>query len=385
MQLAMADYTSTLNETIGGIRIIKAFNNEDNSIDRFKKDTNKYVLSAIKHKKIIEIIPSVNELFAIIALCVVLFIGGSQVLNNDMPPEKLMLFLFSLFSIMSPISTIFNSLSKFQHCIVAAERIFSIIDNEPTVKSGSIKINSFRDKIKIVNVNFAYNSELVLKNINLEIPKGKKVAFVGASGSGKSTLLDLIIRFFNPTTGEIYIDDINIRELEIASYRNLFGIVSQESILFNDTIENNIRFGLENVTKDEVINAAKQANAYNFIMNLPLGFDTGIGDRGVTLSGGERQRIAIARAILRNPEILLFDEATSALDSENEKIVQDAINSNLKDKTAIIVAHRLATIVDCDEIFVFENGQIVESGTHKELIEKNGVYAKLYHIQFGKV
>jgi len=383
MQIAMADYTSTMNETIGGIRVVKAFNNENSSIDKFKKDTNKYVISAIKHKKIIEIIPSINELFAIIALCVVLFIGGSQVLNNELQPEKLMLFLFSLFSIMSPISTIFNSLSKFQHGIVAAERIFSIIDKEPSVKSGSKKINSFNNKITIENLDFAYKDDLVLNNINIEIPKGKKIALVGASGSGKSTLLDLIIRFFEPTRGTIYLDGIDIKEFDINSYRNLFGIVSQESILFNDTIANNISFGI-NASKEEIINASKQANAYKFIANLPNGFDTKIGDRGVTLSGGERQRIAIARAILRNPDILLFDEATSALDSENEKIVQSAIEQNLKDKTAIIVAHRLATIIDCDEIFVFDNGKIVEKGTHTELLKTDGIYAKLYNIQYGK-
>lgn len=383
MQIAMADYTSTMNETIGGIRVVKAFNNENNSIDKFKKDTNRYVISAIKHKKIIEIIPSINELFAIIALCVVLFIGGSQVLNNELQPEKLMLFLFSLFSIMSPISTIFNSLSKFQHGIVAAERIFSIIDKEPTVKSGNRKVSSFNDKITIENLDFAYKDDLVLNNINIEIPKGKKIALVGASGSGKSTLLDLIIRFFEPTRGTIYLDGVDIKEFDINSYRNLFGIVSQESILFNDTIANNISFGL-NASTEEIIKASKQANAFNFIVNLPNGFDTKIGDRGVTLSGGERQRIAIARAILRNPEILLFDEATSALDSENEKIVQSAIEQNLKDKTAIIVAHRLATIIDCDEILVFDKGKIVEKGTHSELLKINGIYAKLYNIQYAK-
>lgn len=383
MQIAMADYTSTMNETIGGIRVVKAFNNENNSIDKFKKDTNRYVISAIKHKKIIEIIPSINELFAIIALCVVLFIGGSQVLNNQLQPEKLMLFLFSLFSIMSPISTIFNSLSKFQHGIVAAERIFSIIDKEPTVKSGNRKVSSFNDKITIENLDFAYKDDLVLNNINIEIPKGKKIALVGASGSGKSTLLDLIIRFFEPTRGTIYLDGVDIKEFDINSYRNLFGIVSQESILFNDTIANNISFGL-NASTEEIIKASKQANAFNFIVNLPNGFDTKIGDRGVTLSGGERQRIAIARAILRNPEILLFDEATSALDSENEKIVQSAIEQNLKDKTAIIVAHRLATIIDCDEILVFDKGKIVEKGTHSELLKINGIYAKLYNIQYAK-
>jgi subfamily B ATP-binding cassette protein MsbA len=217
----------------------------------------------------------------------------------------------------------------------------------------------------------------------LKLEKGKKIAFVGASGSGKSTMLDLLIRFYDPAKGTISIDGNDLRDVDTNSYRSLFGVVSQETILFNDTIENNIKYGCEGAGREDVINAAKQANAYNFIMSQPQGFDTVTGDRGVALSGGERQRVAIARALIRNPKILIFDEATSALDAESEKTVQEAIKNSVEDKTAILVAHRLATIVDSDEIYVFDQGRIVEQGSHEELIEMNGYYRNLYDIQFA--
>jgi len=363
---------------------VKAYNFESIAGDKFQNDTNKYVRSAVKHKKIIELIPSVNEIFAIIALCVVLFMGGSQVLNNEMQPEKLMLFLFSLFSIMSPISTIFNSMSRFQHGIVAGERIFKILDAEPSVKSGTHKIPKFEESILINDVSFAYNKDYVLNNVSIEIKKSQKVAFVGSSGSGKSTMLDLVIRFYDPAKGAILIDGKNIEDFELSSFRSLFGIVGQENMLFNDTIGNNIRYGFQNVSDADLEEASKRANAYNFIMKLPDKFNTKIGDRGTTLSGGERQRIAIARALVRNPDILIFDEATSALDAESEKIVQDAINNSLKNKTAIIVAHRLATIIDCDEIIVFDKGCVAERGTHSQLLANEGIYSKLYKLQFDQ-
>ncbi|MBX3042440.1 MAG: ABC transporter ATP-binding protein [Candidatus Kapabacteria bacterium] len=382
MQTAMADYTSTLSETISGIRVVKGYNAEATANNRFFKDTLQYVKSAIKHKKIIELIPVFNEIFAIFALCVVLFVGGSEVLAGKMAPEKLMLFLFALFSIMSPIATVVNSVSRFQHGVVAAERLFVVLDEIPSVVSGIEKIDEIKSEIEVRDVSFAYINNPVLNSTNFIIPKNKKIAFVGSSGSGKSTMLDLIIRFYDPQSGNILIDGKDIKNLDVIDYRGLFGIVSQENMLFNDTIANNIRYGLENISDEELYNAAKKANAYNFIMKMPNGFNTQIGDRGVTLSGGERQRVAIARALVRNPQILVFDEATSALDAESEKIVQSAINDSMTGKTAIIVAHRLATIIDCDEILVFDSGVIKERGTHKELLDKKGIYAKLYEIQF---
>jgi ATP-binding cassette, subfamily B, bacterial MsbA len=384
MQMAMADYTSAMQETISGIRVVKAYNAEKNAIARFKAQTMKYVLSAIKHKKILSMIPSFNEVFAIIALCVVLFVGGTQVLvTKELSAANLLAFLFYLFAIMSPIAITFENISKFQRGIVAAERVFRVLDSKPTVKSGKKEIHKFENSIEVRNLNFAYTDIGVIKNADFEIKKTKKIAFVGASGSGKSTMLDLIIRFYDPQSGEILIDGKNIRELRLTDYRSLFGIVSQDTILFNDTVMNNIRYGYDKASDEDIINTAKIANAYDFIMQLPDGFNTFVGDRGIMLSGGERQRIAIARALVRNPEIFVFDEATSSLDAESEKIVQDAINKSMKEKTAIIVAHRLATIIDCDEIHVFDNGMIVESGSHEELIRKNGVYKKLHDLQFS--
>ncbi len=384
MQQAMADYTTVLQETISGIKAVKAYNAEDTAISRFKDQTSRYVNSAVKHQKIITLMPSINEVFAIFALCAVLFIGGSQVLNGQMKPDDLMLFLFSLFTIMRPIANVINFVSKFQRGFVAAERVFGIIDQNPTVESGKAEISDFNDKISVKNVDFAYESENVLSDATFDIPKGKKIAIVGPSGSGKSTMLDLLVRFYDPKSGSIEIDGRNITGFDLKSYRSLFGIVSQETILFNDTVEENIRFGDDNVADEAVESSAKIANAFKFVQKLPEKFKTFVGDRGVKLSGGERQRVAVARALARNPKILIFDEATSALDSESEKIVQDAINRSLKDRTAIIAAHRLATIIDCDEIVVFDKGRVVERGSHSELLERNGIYRKLFNIQFAR-
>lgn len=388
MQVALADWTSVLHEAISGIRVIKSFGIEQVINGKFKEQTKKYVRSSIKHQKIITIIPSVNEMFAIAALSVVMLVGGMEVMNKTMPADELMLFLFSLFAVMSPMTTVINSISQFQRGVVAGERVFSLLDYPQTVKDGNLTINNFESLIEVKGLSFKYEQDYVLKNINFSIKKCQKVAFVGASGSGKSTMIDLLLRFYNPEQGDITIDGKNIRDFKISSYRNLFGVVPQECILFNDTLKGNILFEHNkfehNKEESELLKAAQISNSINFIQKLPNGFDTYIGDRGVKLSGGERQRVSIARAIIKNPQILVFDEATSSLDSESEKTVQQAINQSMKNRTAIIIAHRLATIIDCDTIFVFDNGEIVEQGSHKELIEKAGVYKKLYDIQFSE-
>ncbi len=382
MQKAMSDYTTSMQESFYGIRAIKAYNAEPHIRNRFFQDTSNYVRAAVKHKKIITLIPGFNEVFAIMALTFILYFGGEQVINHQLSSDDLMLFLFSLFSIMSPLTTVISSYASIPRGYVAAERIFEILQTNETIVSGEEKVNTFKESLMFNNVSFQYLQEPTLKKITLTIPKGKKTAIVGPSGSGKSTILDLIIRFYDPQEGYITLDGQDIKSFQITSYHNLFGMVSQETVLFNDTLENNIRFGRMDIPFENIVTATKLSNAFDFIDKLPEKFNTIVGDRGITLSGGERQRIAIARALLSNPEILIFDEATSSLDTESEKIVQNAINNVLKDKTAIIVAHRLSTIFDADNIVVLKDGEIIETGNHFELIDRNGMYRKLYDIQF---
>ena len=381
MQTAMSNYTSTMQESFYGIRIIKAYSAEEHINNRFFSNTMHYVKSAIKHKKIITLLPAFNEVAAISALTFVLYFGGMQVINKQLTSDDLMLFLFSLFSIMAPITSVINNFSHLPRGRVAAEKIFEILNYDESIKSGNVRDITFNEKIEFKNVTFGYTDKKVLDDISFILPKGKVMAIVGASGSGKSTILDLLVRFYDPNSGEIIFDNKNIIDFDLHNYRKMFGIVSQETTLFNDTIENNIKFGREYITEEQIISATKLANAYNFISNLPDGFKTIIGDRGVQLSGGERQRIAIARALLDNPQVLLFDEATSALDNESEKIVQKAINEVMKEKTAIIVAHRLSTVVNADIIMVLKDGKIVETGNHQELLSKDGIYKKLYEMQ----
>jgi subfamily B ATP-binding cassette protein MsbA len=380
----MSNFTSTLTEIILGMRIVKAFNGEEDANNRFKNDTKYFVKSFIKHQKISTIVPILSELAAIGALCIVLLQGGNLILDNALTPSDLMLFLFAIFSIMSPIIATINCITNFQRGFIAANRVFTVLAEKPTVVDGTVDSISFNHSIELRNVSFKYVDNFVLKNINLKIERGKQVAFVGGSGSGKSTLLDLLIRFYDPTAGEILIDGKNLKDYQTKTYRSLFGIVSQENILFNDTVKNNIAFGYKNFSEDDLINATKTSNSFNFISKMSQKFETFLGDRGVNISGGERQRVAIARALLRKPQILIFDEATSALDAESEKLVQGAINNSLENKTAIIVAHRLSTIINCDLIVVFDGGEIIEQGTHSELMAMGGHYSHLYNLQYKR-
>ncbi|MBD1210202.1 MAG: ABC transporter ATP-binding protein [Ignavibacteria bacterium] len=385
MQTVMSNFTSVLQETLGGIRIVKAFSMEERVINLFTMQTRGYVRAASKYQRVYDIVPATSEIFAIIALSVVLYVGGQQVFSGEMRSHELITFLFALFSIMSPITNVVSLPAQVQRGLVAAETVFGILDREPTVENGTQNAPNFEQEIRVDNVQFAYQKgRSVLSDISFSITKGRKIALVGGSGSGKSTMCDLLIRLYDPSEGHIFLDGTDIRQFTFASYRRFFGVVSQESLLFNDTIANNIRFGSMGVITDsQVHQAARIANASEFIEKLPDGYNTFIGDRGVLLSGGQKQRLAIARALVGNPAILVFDEATSALDSESERFVQEAINNVLEDRTAIIIAHRLSTIVSADEILVFNEGRIIERGNHTELLAKKGMYSRLYDIQFG--
>jgi len=382
MLFSMHALTSLIQEMISGIRLVKTTASEDKATHQFEQETQRYVKASVKNQKLVDLVPVLNEILAISALCAVLYVGGNQVYDKELKPQELMTFLFALFSIMSPIAQLTNTPAVIQKGIVAAETVFDIIDQQPTVKNGNTSIHTFTSSITVNNLHFSYDgNHEVLHDIHLSIDKGKTIALVGQSGSGKSTMSDLIVRLYDPNKGSICIDGININEFSIEEYRQLFGIVSQDSFLFNDTIAENICFGKNIISEDEMIYAAKMANAHDFIISLPMGYQTKIGDRGVLLSGGQKQRLAIARALVRKPQILIFDEATSALDAESEHLVQEAIHNLLHGRTALIIAHRLSTIIDADCIYVFDNGSIAESGTHKELLEKGGIYFRLCSLQ----
>lgn len=381
MQDAIAHLTHVFQEFLNGIRLIKTTSSEEKASTIFHEETRKYVKTSVKNQKVVDLVPAINEMLAIISLCAVLFIGGNEVYAGTMKAHELMTFLFALFSIMAPIAQLTSTPATIQKGLVAAQSIFAVMDNAPSVNDGPEQCNGMHHDISFNEVSFSYDGrKTVLDGITITMKKGQKIALVGQSGSGKSTMGDLIVRLYDPVSGSITIDGHPIQSYSLNSYRSLFGIVSQDSFLFNDTIASNIAFG-SHATRDEIIEAAKIAHAHTFIEELPQGYDTYIGDRGVLLSGGQRQRIAIARALARRPEILIFDEATSALDAESEKFVQEAIADVLKHRTALIIAHRLSTIIDADTIYVFDQGRIIESGTHQELLAIGGIYASMCALQ----
>jgi len=314
-----------------------------------------------------------------------LFFGGSLVLDktSGITPSEFLLFLGVFAQVIQPAKNFSNGITSVQKGTISAQRIFSVIDTTPHIrnKPGAKTLDTFREQIEFKNVSFAYDKDHVLRDINLTIEKGKTIALVGPSGGGKSTLADLVPRFYDPASGEVLLDGISMTDYDVESLRRVMGVVTQESILFNDTIFNNIAFGMENVPEGDVIQAAKVANAHDFIMETEHGYQTTIGERGAKLSGGQRQRISIARAVLKNPPILILDEATSALDSESERLVQDALNNLMQNRTSIVIAHRLSTIQHADEIIVVQGGRIVERGRHEDLIGKSGLYRKLNEIQ----
>lgn len=383
LQSAQADYTSTLQETILGIRVVKGMAIEPHVAKRFTSQTAGYVQRALRNTRVMGLIPVVNDTFGILALVSVFYVGGMERASGAITPSNLVTFLFLLFGLMQPISAIVNTIAQMQRGIAAGANVAAVLDEEPLIRSGQGGVSALTPEIDIRNVSFSYGSAEVLRNVSFTIHRGETVALVGASGSGKSTMLDLILRFYDPQHGSLMLGNVDIRTLDLRAYRQLFGVVSQETILFNDTLANNISLGDEDVDAEMVRRSADIAHASDFISTMPDGYQTMIGDRGMRLSGGQRQRIAIARALYRQPKILLFDEATSALDTESERMVQEAIDDVLQDRTAVIVAHRLSTIVKADRIVVFENGSIAEEGTHATLIERCGVYARLHALQFS--
>ena len=372
-------------EMISGLKIIKAFNALEFINGNFNKETFRYARTYVSLIKKRDLASPLSEFVGVIFVSAILVYGGFLVLNqqSNLDASGFITYIIVFSQVLTPAKSISKAVAHIQRGIVSGERVFTIIDTMPDIQNrpDAIKVDGFRDKIEFKDVSFSYGDAPVLDHINLKIPKGQTIALAGPSGGGKSTLVDLIPRFYDIKSGELLIDNIEIRDIELYSLRNLMGIVTQESILFNDTIFNNIAFGLNKISEKDVIQAAKIANAHEFIMNTKHGYQTNIGEGGSMLSGGQRQRISIARAVLNDPPILILDEATSALDSESEKLVQDALDNLMKGRTSIVIAHRLSTIQKADHIIVIKEGRIVEEGTHNALLKNNGLYKKLSEMQ----
>jgi subfamily B ATP-binding cassette protein MsbA len=377
-----------MEETLGGLKIIKAFTGERFVSDKFKKINEDYTKISVRIYRKTDLSSPLTEVIVTAILMLIMYIGGKMVMGADssLSASSFITYIIVASQIIPPVKQITQAYNSIQKGVASEERINKILHAENTITeiNNPTEIKSFNQKIEFKDVSFAYNrgdAGHVLQHVNLIIPKGKTIALVGQSGSGKTTLTDMIARFYDSDEGEILFDDVNIKNATLKSVRNLLGMVSQEPILFNDSVFNNIAFGLDNITDQQVMEAARIANAHDFIMQMPEGYQTNVGDRGTKLSGGQRQRISIARAVLKNPPILILDEATSALDSENERAVQDALQKLMQNRTTVVIAHRLSTIVHADEIVVLEKGKIIERGTHKDLLAQAGTYLRLYEMQ----
>jgi len=385
-QQTYGNMISYLDEALSGIKIIKAFNATEFIKNKFNRENVKYSSITRSMARRQQLASPVSEFFGISMIAGIVLYGGHLIFVKDassLKPEIFITYIALFSQVMRPAKAISDSFSTIHSGIAAGERVLALIDEKPLIVDApdAVAINGFNESLEFKNVSFAYQEKAVLSNINLVVPKGKTVALVGPSGGGKSTLMDLIPRFMEPQSGEILIDGKNIQKVTADSLRAQMGIVNQESILFNDSIFNNIAFGKTDATMGDVEAAARIANAHNFILETDKGYQTNIGDRGTKLSGGQRQRICIARAVLNNPPLMLLDEATSALDTESEKLVQDALNNLMKNRTSLIIAHRLSTIQNADIIVVLENGKIVEQGDHHQLINNNGLYRRLIDMQ----
>ena len=385
-QEKMADLNIILQETFTGNKIVKAFGMEDYENKRFMNENRKLYDISMKETKRHEMVSPLMELFGAVGTGVVIWYGGYQVISGATTPGTFFSFMTALIMLYDPIKKLSTMNNVVQQSMAAAERVFEMLDTkvEITDNDGAVDIREFKDRICFNDVWFQYNSNngMVIKGINLTIKKGDVIALVGSSGAGKSTLVDMIPRFHDVTKGSINIDSHDIRNISLISLRRQIGIVTQETILFNDTVKNNISYGRVDAGMDDIHKAAESAYAHDFIMEMPSGYDTVIGERGVKLSGGQRQRLSIARAILKNPAILILDEATSSLDSESEKMVQQALENLMKDRTTFVIAHRLSTVLNAGRIVVIDDGRIIEMGRHDELLAHGGIYKKLYEMQF---
>jgi subfamily B ATP-binding cassette protein MsbA len=388
IQAKMADITSILQETISGVKIVKAFGMENYENKKFVNETNTFFKMMLRIVRIRNASSPITETLSVLVGAVIIYYGGVLVLqNNALKASEFLGFLFAIFQLMPPIKELSTVNNRIQESSAAGDRIFEILDTHPNIKDSqnAIQVNKFNNRIEFNHINFYYedSEDLVLNDINFNVNKGEIIALVGPSGGGKSTLVDLIPRFYDPTGGKILIDGIDIKDFKIQNLRSLMGIVTQETFLFNESIKSNIAYGLGDYPIEKIIEAAKTANAHSFIIELPDGYDTIIGERGLKISGGQRQRISIARAIVKNPEIMIFDEATSALDNESELLVQEAIERMMKNRTTFVIAHRLSTIRNATRILVIDRGKIIQMGTHDELIQDlNGLYRKFYEMQF---
>ena len=388
IQAKLADITSILQETISGVKIVKSFTMEEYENRKFFSETLSYFKLILKIVRVRNLSSPLTEFLSVIIGVFIIYYGGVLVLEqNTLKASEFLGFLFAIFQLMPPIKELSSVNNRIQESSAAGDRIFEILDTKPSIRDNesSIGKNSFERKIVFNNVSFQYEDavEPILKEINFTVSNGEILALVGPSGGGKSTLVDLIPRFYDPTDGDIFLDDINLKNIKIESLRKMMGIVTQETFLFNESVKNNIAYGLEDYPLEKIIEAAKTANAHNFIIEMPEGYNTIIGERGIKLSGGQRQRLSIARAILKNPDIMIFDEATSALDNESEILVQEAIERMMVNRTTFVIAHRLSTIRNATRIIVLDRGKIVQFGKHEDLIgDEKGLYRKFNEMQF---